>query len=147
MKKINAIYPKVSSPCNCMNTRRASRAVTLYYDEALKPCGLTIAQLGLLRHIQGADMPTISEVAKSFRIDRTTLNRNLKPLAQVGFITIQPGEDSRTRQIAVTEAGSKAMAEGARLWDVAQTEIKEYLGSEDLATLTRLLAKLEALVP
>lgn len=147
MKSINQLYPKRASQCNCMNVRRASRAITQFYDDVLKPSGLTIAQMGLLRHIELADMATISTLAKMMRIDRTTLNRNMKPLADAGLITINPGKDSRTRQVTLTEAGKAAFANAWKLWGEAQTAIKEYLGEEDLAKLVQLLSKLEALVP
>lgn len=130
-----------------MNVRRAARAVTQFYDEALKPSGLTIAQLALLRHLEMADLITISELAKMMRIDRTTLNRNMKPLAEAGLIIITPGKDSRTKQVALSEAGKTAAAEGWLLWGEAQASLQEYVGTEDLARLTELLSKLEALVP
>jgi DNA-binding MarR family transcriptional regulator len=147
MKHINEIYPKCPSPCTCMNMRRASRAVTQFYDEILKPSGLTIGQLGLLRHLEIAEQTTISELAKTMRIDRTTLNRNMKPLADTGLITITPGKDSRTRQVMLTEMGKDARVRGGRLWDKAQAVLKEYMGVEDISKLTHLLSKLEALLP
>jgi DNA-binding MarR family transcriptional regulator len=130
-----------------MNIRRASRAVTEFYDEVLRPSGLSIAQLGLLRPIEVVELTTISELAKLMRIDRTTLNRNMKPLTDAGLISIRPGKDSRTRQVALTAAGKEAVAKGWALWEEAQALIKEYLGEEDLTKLVQLLSKLEALVP
>lgn len=147
MKHIDKTYPKPSSPCNCMNIRRASRAVTQFYDEVLKPSGLTIAQLGLLRHLEIAELTTISELAKLMRIDRTTLNRNMKPLAESGLITVSPGKDSRVRQIMLTYAGKAAATKAWVLWQEAQASLKEYLGDEDLSKYIQLMAKLEALVP
>ncbi|MEG6586767.1 MarR family winged helix-turn-helix transcriptional regulator [Dendrosporobacter sp. 1207_IL3150] len=147
MERINKLYPKSSSICNCMNIRRASRAVTQFYDEVLQPSGLTIAQLGLLRHIELAEKITISALAKMIRIDRTTLNRNLKPMAEAGLIVINPGEDSRTREITLTEEGKVAVTNAWKLWGEAQVSLKEYLGEEDLTKLIQLLSKLEALVP
>jgi DNA-binding MarR family transcriptional regulator len=147
MKHIKEVYPKKPSPCNCMNVRRASRAVTQFYDDVLKPSGLTIAQLSLLRHIDAAGPITISELAKRMRIDRTTLNRNMKPLTDGGLITVNPGKDSRTRQVTLTAAGEAAIAAGWALWGEAQISLREYLGETDLAKLVELLAKLEALVP
>jgi DNA-binding MarR family transcriptional regulator len=147
MKNIGEVYPKTPSHCNCMNVRRASRAATQFYDEVLKSSGLTIAQLSLLRHIEGEELPTISELANRMRIDRTTLNRNMKPLVDAGMIVINPGKDSRTRRVALTEVGREAMVKGWALWGEAQASIKEYLGEDDLAKLTQLLSKLEALVP
>jgi len=147
MKHINQVYPKNSSICNCLNVRRASRAVTQFYDEALKPSGLTIAQLGLLRHLELGESTTISELAKMMRIDRTTLNRNMKPLLETGLITIKAGQDSRTRHVMLTGAGKDAATKAWALWGKAQASLKEYLGEEDQAKLVQLLSKLEALVP
>lgn len=147
MKHIAEVYPKRPSPCNCMNVRRASRAVTQFYDEVLKPSGLTIAQLALLRHLEMVELTTISELAKLMRIDRTTLNRNMKPLVDAGLIAINPGKDSRTRQVMLTEEGSGAVVKGWALWEEAQASLKEYLGEEDMYKLVQLLSKLEALVP
>jgi DNA-binding MarR family transcriptional regulator len=101
----------------------------------------------LLRHIEIVEMTTISELAKMMRIDRTTLNRNMKPLADAGLITINPGKDSRTRQIMLTEAGKDAVIKAWALWGEAQILIEEYLGDEDLGKLIQLMGKLEALVP
>lgn len=147
MNHISETYPKRPSLCNCMNIRRASRAVTQFYDDIIKPSGLTIAQLGLLRHLEMVEQTTISELAKMLRIDRTTLNRNMKPLADAGLITVTPGKDSRTRQVMLTESGKDAVVRGWALWGGAQESIKEYMGEKDLTKLIQLLSKLEALVP
>ena len=148
MKQINEdSYPKQPSPCNCLNIRRASRAVTQFYDKILEPSGLTISQLSLLRHLQHVEPVSISELAKIMRIDRTTLNRNMKPLADSDFITINPGQDPRTRQVVLTEKGTATTNNAWQLWNKAQASFKEYLGEDDLGTLVKLLSKLEALVP
>lgn len=147
MKHINEVYPKCPSLCNCMNIRRASRAVTQFYDEIIKPSGLTASQLLLLQHLKMTNMATISELAKMMRIDRTTLNRNMKPLIDAGFIAVNPGKDSRTRQVMLTEMGRGAVVKGWELWGEAQASLNEYMGEDDLAKLTQLLSKLEAIVP
>lgn len=147
MKQIIGIYPKPPSPCNCMNIRRASRAVTQFYDDMLKPSGLTTAQLGVLRHIEVVEQITISELATMIRIDRTTLNRNMKPLVDGGLISIKQGKDLRTKQVMLTDTGKAAVAKAWERWGEAQVLLKGYLGEEDLGKLTQLLSKLEALVP
>jgi DNA-binding MarR family transcriptional regulator len=147
MKKINECnYPK-PSPCNCLNIRRASRAVTHFYDKILEPSGLTISQLSLLRNLKRVEPVSISDLAKVIRIDRTTLNRNMKPLMDSGFITIYPGQDPRTRQIAITEKGIAVLDSAWLLWGKAQESVKDYMGEDDLAVLVKLLSKLEALMP
>lgn len=145
--QIDKVYPKRPSPCNCMNVRRASRAVTQFYDDMLKPSGITVGQLALLRHLEVAETAAIGKLAKMMRIDRTTLNRNMKPLIKDGFIDVKQGQDCRTRQVMLTGKGKEALVTGWKLWGVAQASIKEYMGEEDLAKLVQLLSKLEALVP
>lgn len=147
MNKTPETYLKPPSPCNCMNVRRASRAVTQFYDAILKPSGLTIAQVGLLRQIDLATELSITELAQLIRVDRTTLNRNLKPLQQAGLLTITAGKDSRVRLITLSESGKTALASGLALWDAAQQQLQDYLGEEDLGKFIQLMTRLEALVP
>lgn len=148
MNKINTCnYPKKPSPCNCLNIRRASRAVTHFYDKILEPSGLTISQVSLLKHLKQVEPVSISELANIMRIDRTTLNRNMKPLAESGLLTIHPGKDPRTRQVMMTEKGTAITDSAWHLWNKAQSSFEEYLGEEDSATLIKLLSKLEALAP
>lgn len=75
------------------------------------------------------------------------MNRNMKSLVEAGFIDVKQGNDSRTRQVMLTEKGKDAVVKGWKLWEVAQASLKEYMGKEDLAKLVQLLSKLEALVP
>lgn len=140
-------YKKSPSICNCINLRRASQAITEFYDEAVASTGLKTTQLSLLRHISRLGPLNMSELANAVRLDRTTLARNLKVLEAQGFIAITIGKDSRTRQLNITEKGLKILEDAAPYWAQAQQTIKQYLGEEDLKTLTRLLLKIEEIVP
>jgi len=101
----------------------------------------------LLRHLAQTEPATISELANSMRIDRTTLNRNMKPLSEAGLIAVNPGTDPRSRQITLTKAGQDVLAKATLLWDEAQSALKEYMGDSEVEQFNRLVAKLEALVP
>ncbi|WP_094606400.1 MarR family winged helix-turn-helix transcriptional regulator [Sporomusa silvacetica] len=147
MKHIAGCYPKIPSPCLCLNIRRASRAVTELYEKVLAPSGIKITQYSLLRHLEQVEPVTISELAKFMRIDRTTLNRNMKPLSEMGFIKINIGEDPRSRQVMLTEAGKSALSTATTLWDEAQASLQEYLGDTEVEQFNYLISKLEALVP
>lgn len=61
-------------------------------------------------------------------MDRTTLTRNLKPLERQGLIEIKPGQDQRTRVVALTAEGCEALAKAIPLWEQAQARIVEGLG-------------------
>lgn len=141
------IYPKKSSPCTCLNLRRASKAITEYYDNYLQVEGISVSQFALLRHVAYFESMTMTNLAAHMRIDRTTLNRNLKPLVEQEFLAIAPGKDSRTREIRLLNKGKKKLARSQILWQQAQQNIKDYLGIDDVQKLTELVAKIEALVP
>jgi len=137
---------KLPSPCHCLNIRRASRAVTQFYEKALEPSGLKVTQYSLLRNLELMESVSMSVLAKIMRIDRTTLNRNLKPLMKAGLIKVHSGEDSRSRQVMLIEAGKEALVNALSLWDEAQASLEEYLGEAELNSFEKSLSKLEALV-
>ncbi len=140
-------FPKNPSPCLCLNIRRASRAVTAFYEKVFEPSGIKIAQCSLLRHLEQVEPATISELASIMRIDRTTLNRNMKPLIELGLIEVNPGIDPRSKQVSLTKAGKSKVANVTVLWNQAQAALKEYLGDTGVEEYNNLVAKLEALVP
>ena len=83
---------KSSSPCHCLNIRRASRVVTQFYEKVLEPSGLKVTQYSLLRNLERVESVSMSALAKTMRIDRTTLNRIIKPLMNAGLIMVNSGE-------------------------------------------------------
>lgn len=141
------LYPKPSSPCNCMNIRRAARAVSQFYDSVLESGGISLNQFGMLHVIDSMQSPGISELAGEFRVDRTTMNRNLKPLLEKELICQRQGSDARRREIVLTESGHSALQRGMELWLEAQKSLELYLGADELKQLKSTLSKLEALVP
>ena len=140
-------YPKTPSPCLCLNIRRASRAVTEFYEKILEPSKLKVTQYSLLRHLEQVEPAQITELAKIMRIDRTTLSRNMKPLIEAGLIEVNAGQDPRSREVILTKAGKLALTKATVLWDQAQALLQEYLGEYDSRQFNHLISKLEALVP
>jgi DNA-binding MarR family transcriptional regulator len=141
------IYDKKSSTCNCLNIRRASQAITEVYDEFLAPSNLKIGQFSLLKHIDRLGPVSVSDLALSIRLDRTTLVRNLKPLEDRGFIADIATQGTRNRQLKLTDQGINAYKSAELLWGKAQSFFEEYLGKEDINAFTKVLSKIEALVP
>lgn len=141
------IYDKKSSPCNCLNIRRASQAVTEVYDEFLAPSNLKIGQFSLLKHINQLGPISVSDLALIIRLDRTTLVRNLKPLEKSEFVEDISIEGARNRQLKLTNKGIETYKYAEELWEKAQSFIEEYLGKDNIDTFTTLLSKIEALVP
>lgn len=136
---------KNPSICNCLNLRRASTAITKIYDEKLGPCGLTVSQYSLLKHLMYLGPVSVSDLAIKIRLDRTTLVRNLKPLEAAAFVIDISQNGSRNRQLQLTEKGIAKYREAEHLWNDAQNFIEQKLGKENLEKLTSFLSVIEKL--
>lgn len=120
-----------ATACACFNIRKAARALTSLYDAVLQPTGLRSTQGTLLMAIASAGTPTISRLAEYLVMDRTTLARDLKPLAEQGLVRVTPGADRRTRQAQLTDAGWEKLSQIIPLWERVQNRvIAEGLGHE-----------------
>src|SRR4249919_2845813 len=97
-----AHHSPVSPACTCGRLRRAARALTQLYDDAMAPAGLRVTQFSLLRTLARRGSTRITELAAAVLLDRTALSRNLDPLAARGLVAIVPGRDARTREVEIT---------------------------------------------
>lgn len=129
----------------CVSTavRRADRALTRIYDDALRPTGLVTTQFSLLSIIARAPGPrTLGDLAEAQVMDRTTLTRNLVPLVREGLVLITPGNDRRTRVISLTALGESIRDKARPRWQEAQEAIIRDAGSERIEHLLDELASL-----
>jgi DNA-binding MarR family transcriptional regulator len=136
-----------ASPCACSRLRRAARAVTQLYDDALEPVGLRVTQLSLLRTLQRQGTLRIGELAAQNLLDRTALSRNLDPLVARKLVAIVPGHDARTREVTLTRQGTAAIAAAAPHWERAQKEVARHIGRDRLDGLYAVLLDMEMLHP
>ena len=125
--------------CTSFNLRKAARVVTQFYDEALKGSGLKSTQFSLLSMAATAGGAPISRLADEMAMDRTTLTRNLKPLADAGLIRIEAGDDKRVRRVVVTADGEHALSRAVPMWRRAQTRMIDRLGDEQWGAFLRQL--------
>lgn len=140
------ILGQVGSACACFNLRKASRVMTQHFDEVLKPSGLLVTQFTILAAVAIVKSATVNELAEMLVMDRTTLTRNLKPLEREGWLKSEPGQDQRTRIIALTEAGEAVLAKALPLWKQAQSMVETALGQQRWNTLLAHLVEATALL-
>src|SRR5215510_4481491 len=129
MTEMESARAKVGQ-CVCGSVRKAARAITKIYDDALRPAGLRITQLGILGVAIRMEPVTISQLAEATITDRTTLTRNLKLLERKKFIRIQPGADQREREIRVTTRGREALSLAYPIWKETQDRVIKELGED-----------------
>ncbi len=123
-----ATCEEAATTCACFNFRKASRAVTQLFDEALQPTGLRSTQFVILVSIFLDEPATVPAMAKKMVMDRTTLSRNLKPLEAAGLIESGPSTGGRTKLYRVTADGQKLAAEALPLWRSAQERFVAQIG-------------------
>ena len=137
----------VAPACACGRLRRATRALTQLYDDAMAPAGLRVTQFSLLRTLARDGPLRISDLAERLLLDRTALSRNLDPLVEQGYVDIRRGDDARTREAALTRKGSTVLRAATPYWARAQKVVAARLGSEKLDALISVLGELESLHP
>lgn len=126
--------------CACANLRRAGRAVTQLYDEALRGEGLRATQFTLLQVLARMGSVTQGVLAGALAADSTTLSRTLKPLEQARWIRSFPGGDRRERHIELTPAGRRVLERATPAWEAAQRQLRDRLGERDWRALEALTA-------
>lgn len=114
----------------CFNLRKATRAVTQFYDRRLEPADIRSTQFNLLLTLSSSAGKTLTEMAEGLVMDRTTLTRNLKPLEKAELITTTKLSDRRTKGYVLTEKGRSAIERGVPLWQKAQEQITSQLGED-----------------
>jgi len=133
------------SGCSCIDLRRATNAVTEYYDKLLEPSGLTVNQYSLLDNLNKIGICSVSELAECVGLERTTLVRSLKPLFEAGYIEDISLSGTRNREMRVAPAGIKSLEVAIPLWKEAQNGVKNKIGEENVNVLIGLLSLLESL--
>lgn len=129
----------IPSPCVCTTLRKAGRAVSRLYDEALEGAGLTTPQFAILRTINRAGTMPLSRLADALVMERTSLYRALGPLQREGWVAIESGENGRAKRVSLTDAGRAVIAGAAAQWEAVQTTLVERLGADNWAALEGLL--------
>tara|TARA_Y100001970_G_scaffold292597_1_gene434589 strand:- start:21533 stop:22012 length:480 start_codon:yes stop_codon:yes gene_type:complete len=121
---------RIAWHCTCFNVRRASRAVTEFYDSIMAPSGVKATQFTMLGAVSLMGPASVTQLAERLALDRTTLTRNLKVLADQGMVSISAGNDRRERVVKVTVEGQAAIDRATPVWQKAQAIIVEKFGED-----------------
>jgi DNA-binding MarR family transcriptional regulator len=114
--------------CACTRVRTAARLMTRAYDEALRPSGVSAAQLAILAAVDVDEATSIAELSKRLAMDRTTLSRNLKPLENARWIRLGAEGWKRSRTVHITAEGRQRLARATVLWEAVQADFLKRFG-------------------
>ena len=132
-------------PCMCASFRRAARALTHLYDEALRPVGLRATQFTIMQVLSLAGEVSQGQLAQMLAMDSTTLTRTLQIMSREGWIAERRGEDRRERLLRLAKAGRDLFNRALPCWEKAQTQLGRQLQDKrwhELLKLTREVATL-----
>ncbi|UJW77057.1 MarR family winged helix-turn-helix transcriptional regulator [Rhizobium sp. SL42] len=126
----------------CYSTllREATRKVSTIYDDALSPLGVNVAQFSLLRRIERLQPVSLSDLARSVQLDRSTIGRNVRVIERMGLLETRRGDlDQREAMIRLTGAGVELLRVAGPVWDGCQREMEDRLGPVKITALQDIL--------
>lgn len=135
---------QIASECLAGRARLISRAVSNIYDDALRPHGITTAQISILAAVTSLGQPRSSDVTKVLCMEKSTLSRNLDRMIDNGWLELISGDDARSQLLCVTNKGSRLVERVAPAWQRAQRKAKTLLGEKGAAALKLVGDKLMA---
>jgi len=133
-------------PCMCASLRRASRALTQLYDDALRPVGLRATQFTILQVLSMAGEVSQGELAQILAMDSTTLTRTLRIMGREGWIAERRGKDRRERLLRLAKAGRYQFDRALPCWEKAQAQLGRQLGEKRWHALMKLTNEVTTLV-
>ena len=139
--KSKAATPSAASPrgCTSFKLRQLTRRVSQHYDHIVSQAGLKTTQYSLLSNLARLGPIRPGDLASQMEMDASTLTRNLQPLVLQGWVEVGPGDDARSRIVALTRAGRAKQVAAQHAWKQAQLALNEQLGTAKVAELHALL--------
>jgi DNA-binding MarR family transcriptional regulator len=125
--------------CTNIKLRQLMRRVAQHYDAEVGKTGLKGTQYSLLSYVYKLGPIRPVDLAREMKIDPSTLTRNLKPMVDAGWLSLDPGADGRSRLVNITDSGREKRQEAQRRWRVAQEGINQALGAGRVVELHALL--------
>lgn len=136
-------YTRIMSiDCYCTVLRSATRRMAAFYDEAMAPLGINIAQFSLLRSIARLEPVILTELGRRMELDRSTIGRNVRVLERMGLVKLGSGKDRREATVTLTEAGRRVLQEAAPLWETAQAALEARMGVKATQELREILNRI-----
>jgi len=127
-----------TAQCLCLASRRAARAITRRFDQALRPHGIRATQFTLLAALALKGPQSIGTLAEFIGADRTTLTRNLAVAEERALVRIGSAEDGRERIASITARGRQTLRRAFPAWRETQSALTGAIGTGTADSLRQL---------
>jgi DNA-binding MarR family transcriptional regulator len=133
-------------PCLCASLRRATRALTQHYDEALRPLGLRVTQFTVLQALSLTGEVSQRKLGDILALDSTTLTRTLDIMRRSGWISRRRGADRREWRLQLSRSGEDQLKGALPSWKKTQMQIASQLDDKRWYELFELTDQITTLV-
>jgi DNA-binding MarR family transcriptional regulator len=130
----------------CASFRRTARALTSFYEEALRPTGLRATQLTILQALEHTGEISQGRLGGILAMDSTSLTRTLEIMRKKGWIAERRGKDLRERLLRLSRGGAAKLKRVTPVWDGAQARLSGKLGKRGWKNLLWLTNRVTELV-
>lgn len=131
-------------PCMCASFRRAARALTQFYDDALRPLGLRVTQFTILQALSLAGEISQGDLGRLLVIDSTTLTRTLRLMRP--WIEERPGRDRRERWLRLSALGRRQLERATGPWQKVQARLRAHFGAGRWAELQKAATEISSII-
>jgi DNA-binding MarR family transcriptional regulator len=134
-------------PCLCGSMRRATRALTQFYERVLAPSGLSATQMTILQALLRAGEVTQGRLGEMLAMDSTSLTRTLRIMRREEWVALRRGRDRRERLVRLSNRGVNKLREAEPVWEQVQSRVHEVLGEQDWKQLMELAYRVALATP
>jgi DNA-binding MarR family transcriptional regulator len=134
----------VAARCFVRATRRAANLVTRVYNGHFKAADLEATQFWTLSAIAEGSARSLTELAQSLGVEKSTLKRSLDVMMAAGLVAPDPQRSGRRLVHHLTSLGHEKLEAGMPLWANAQAEIERLLPQARAEEITTSLRALRA---
>lgn len=134
---------RMAEDCGAFRARHLARVLTRLYDDALRPYGVSLAQLEILASAAGRGEVSIGQVAEDTGAERSTTSRNVSSMVGAGLLGAERTGTGRTRHIALTDRGRETFAAAYQAWAAVHEETRAVVGEDGIAAMEGWVERLE----
>ncbi len=136
----------MKTPCACTTVRKANRALSRFYEDAMAESGLTITQFAIVRALNRNGPTSLGDLADELVMERTSLYRTLRPLEAAGAVKVRTAKTGRAKTATLTSAGVKMLGAAEPFWKSAQSSVVGAIGERNWQNLAKSLLQIPGLL-
>ncbi|NVO00847.1 MAG: winged helix-turn-helix transcriptional regulator [Geobacteraceae bacterium] len=121
--------------CIAFRVRALNRIVTNLYDAALSPLNVTVNQATMLIMLSLVGEATPGRIGQVLIMEKSTISRNLDRMKKQGWVETAGRDGGKEQVVRATPAGRTLLVALHPIWEAAQKQVAEFLGSKGVSAV------------